>query len=189
MKIKTFTLLCLLLASLAGYAQVHLVPSATYPTIASAITSASNGDTIQIAAITLTEKNITVNKSLTFIGAGQNSTIIQAHASPGMANGRIFNVTSGVSVRFEKMTLRHGSSDFDGAGIRFNSCHFSLEEVTFKDNWLSSNFASVNGGAINVTLPNSSPNCEIRKCIFEGNQAGEPDSIKENRWGSYKLSR
>jgi nitrous oxidase accessory protein NosD len=56
---------------------VRNVPG-TYATIAAAISASANGDIIEIAAGTYTESGLTVNKSLTFRGAGQTSTIIQA---------------------------------------------------------------------------------------------------------------
>ena len=85
------------------------VPTGTYPNIASAVAAAVDGDIIQIAGgMTVTESGILVNKNLTFRGGGQNSTIVQGHASPNMAPTRIFQITTGKTVRFEKMTIRHG---------------------------------------------------------------------------------
>ena len=168
MKNFLFTLIMLLVGWLPTQANILHVPSATYPTIVSAITAASNGDTIQFLAITMTERSITVNKSLTFIGAGQNSTIIQAHATPGAFQGRIFNIYPGVSVRFEKMTLRHGSAPGNGGCINSINSHFSLEEVTFKDN--ETRVSSHSGGAIYAIGSFGGLDNEIKNCVFEGNK-------------------
>ncbi|MES2345143.1 MAG: hypothetical protein V4494_04310 [Chlamydiota bacterium] len=74
------------LSCLFAFFSVHLngaiinVP-ADSPTIQGAVNmAAASGDTIQIAAGTYIEEVQVINKSLTIIGAGENSTIIQ---SPG----------------------------------------------------------------------------------------------------------
>ncbi len=81
-----------------------LSPSTACKTIGGAIGKASNGDTITIAAGTYAE-NLSVNKSLTFVGAGRDQTIVD-----GGASGTVFDILLNSTVTLSKMTVRNGSS-------------------------------------------------------------------------------
>ncbi|MCB9833060.1 MAG: hypothetical protein H6807_11365 [Planctomycetes bacterium] len=90
---RTILLAVLLTASaLSAHAQTtHFVPSATTPSIQSAIDAAGSGDLIQIAAGVYAENLLIVGKDLTLQGAGMNLTSI--HAGSGVG----FMLSSGAS--------------------------------------------------------------------------------------------
>ena len=102
-----------------------------YKTIVYAISQSNENDTIHIIG-TITENNISVDKSLTFRGDSPNSSIVQAQSgnphdeSPRipLENNRIFRLTSASStVNFENLTLRHGNlSSGQGAAIFCKCC-------------------------------------------------------------------
>jgi hypothetical protein len=125
-------------------------------TLAHAISEADSGDVIQIAAGTYTEAGLVVNKNLTFLGAGADSTIIQAHGAPDTATQRVFTVNGGLTATFQGLTIRHGKLDHstDGGGIYNNSATLVLFDVT-----LTANTAANGGGLYNnggtVTITNS----------------------------------
>ena len=82
------------------------VPSATYPTIASAL-SAVGCNPINVAAGTYTE-NLTVNRSVTIIGAGKGSTFID-----GGGVGRVFSISfDALNFVLSDVTVQNGN----GAG-------------------------------------------------------------------------
>ncbi|MDD5489446.1 MAG: Ig-like domain-containing protein [Candidatus Moranbacteria bacterium] len=89
-----------------------------YTAIQSAINDASAGDTINVAAGTYTEGQITINKNITLVGENKSTTIIQPSSSttvpgggtsePGDTSGW-FVITSGVDADISGFT-------FDGSG-------------------------------------------------------------------------
>jgi hypothetical protein len=82
-------------------------------TIAQAISNATNGDTIEVAAGTYNQHSITVNKSLTINGAGANTTTVNAQQQ-----GRVFSINSSVTVTLSNLTITGGNTSDDGGGIR-----------------------------------------------------------------------
>ncbi len=83
-------------------------------TIGGAMGKASNSDTITIAAGTYPE-TLSVNKSLTFIGAGRDQTIVD-----GGASDSVFDIPLNTSITLSDMTIRNGSGrggGGDGGGI------------------------------------------------------------------------
>jgi hypothetical protein len=121
-----------------------------YSSIKAAIAAPTtlDGDTLAIGAGTYTEPGITVNKSLTFQGAGAAATIVQAAATPGMAQDRVFTIASGVTVTLREMTIRYGSaisfasdySDSYGGGL------FNDGTLTLINSIVSGNSAIEGGG-------------------------------------------
>lgn len=81
-------------------------------TIGGAIGKAAGGDTIHVATGTYAE-HLTVDKALTFAGAGAANTIVD-----GTSNGRIFDVTAAVTM--QDLALRNGwvSGSNIGAALR-----------------------------------------------------------------------
>ncbi|MBB6460180.1 sulfatase-like hydrolase/transferase [Flammeovirga kamogawensis] len=87
-----------------------------FATITQAITTAAENDIIHLQG-TLTENNISVTKSLTFIGDNASTSIVQAQeikpsntVEEAILNNRIFNITQkNLVVKFKLLTLRHGN--------------------------------------------------------------------------------
>ncbi len=112
--------LAAMLAALAPAARaadwcVDPAGSPCYTTIAAAIGAAASGDTINIHAGTYHEWNLTVGKSLAFVGAGAGQTIVD-----GSRNNRVFYVTAD-GVSFSNLTIQNGSATGSGGGIYADS--------------------------------------------------------------------
>ena len=82
------------------------------------------------------------NGSLTITGAGAGSTIIEAHASAGSGDDRVFHIISGATATLEDMTIRHGNVTGDGGGI------YDQGTLTINSSTISDNTASGNSGGI-----------------------------------------
>ena len=101
-------------------------------TISAAEGKAISGDTIEIAAGTYYENDITIYKQLTINGAGADSTIIDAGG-----NGRAFY--AGSTILISNMRLQNGQTtagpNFAGnGGAVFNAGTLTLQNVDMVDN-------------------------------------------------------
>ncbi|MCK9487726.1 MAG: Ig-like domain-containing protein, partial [Dehalococcoidia bacterium] len=114
-----------------------------YDTIGEAITGAAPDATINLDAGTYTER-LTITRDVTIQGAAAATTIIQAHADAGTADGPVVDITGG-SVTITDVTLRHGNSSTAGGGIT-NAGTLALDSVTVSDNT-----TAVDGGGIYST--------------------------------------
>ena len=108
-------------------------------TIGHAISLASSGDSIIVAAATYTE-HLTIGFSLNVIGSGASTTIIDG----GGVNG-VVEISSG-TVTLAGLTLRHGASAFAGAGI-FNNGTLLVTASTITEN---SVFFTCDGGCLDL---------------------------------------
>ena len=112
-----------------------------------AISVAVSGDTISIPAGTYTltvGSELTINKNLTLIGAGQASTVIQATAD-GSVRSRVFEVTGG-NVSIANVTIKNGKPPqvfVQGGGILVSNGSLTLSNST-----VTANAATANGGGI-----------------------------------------
>jgi hypothetical protein len=117
-----------------------LTPTTACKTIGHAISLASSGDTIQVAAGTYPEVLI-VSKSLTIMGAGIKSTIIDnGDAGIGVS---VINESSVVQISY--FTIQHGDSLTLGGGIN-NAGSLTLTRSTVTAN----NSATGGGGVYNT---------------------------------------
>ncbi|HEY3358836.1 MAG TPA: hypothetical protein VGQ83_36645 [Polyangia bacterium] len=123
---------------LARAATIH-VP-ADHGTIAAAMLAAAPGDTIDIAAGTYTEGDLTIAKDLRIQGQGAGVTIVQAAATPGVATTRVFTLGAGSQVTIADLTVRHGralgdeASAAEGGGIYAFKATLTLDGVAVTDN-------------------------------------------------------
>lgn len=118
-------------------------------TISHAIDQAVPGDTIAIAAGTYTESGgLGINHALQLQGAGEDSTIIQAHAEPGMATSRVVSICldftvcpdGNFDVEITDLTIRHGVAAVGtqnaaaGGGLLVQAAGLTLTNVAFRAN-------------------------------------------------------
>jgi CSLREA domain-containing protein len=135
-------------------------------TIYYAYSKTLGGETINVAAGTYTETaQIDMSHTITIAGAGASSTIVQAAASAGIANHRVFR-DNGATVTLSGMTVRYGV-ETSGAGINNSSGALTLNNMIVSDNQIPSSSGlngagiSVNGGTTtinNSTFSNNSIN-------------------------------
>jgi hypothetical protein len=101
--------------------------------VAYAITQSNDGDTIHIAVGDY--GYITVDKNLTFIGEGMNSTFLN-----GWHADRVVEINSGKVVTFKHLTIRNGSTPDSGGGI------LSYGDLTLSRVTVTGSVASFGGG-------------------------------------------
>jgi hypothetical protein len=142
--LTALTLVVLLLSvfgAVSVWAATINVPT-EYPTIQGAINAAGVGDTIQVAAGTYSESNITINKSLTILGAPGDSAPGPAAGAPIIDGGGVvadaFDLADGVSnVTISGFEIRNfGTSDWtNGSGVGIQAWVPSTFNITVSDNW------------------------------------------------------
>jgi hypothetical protein len=151
-------------------------------TIGHAISLASSGDSIIVAAATYTE-NLTIGISMKILGSGANQTVID-----GGGKGRVLNISNG-NVTLFGVTIRNGVAQY-GAGI-FNGGTLSVIASTISGNnakavryclYRQICSGAVGGGisnggtltisssaVVNNSAQGSYPYCAIgRNCVVEG---------------------
>mgnify|MGYP001816125369 CR=1 FL=1 len=109
----------------------------SHTTIQGAVSAAFPGDTIQILSSTHTEGDIFLTKDITVEGFGAALTIVQAHASPGVATVPVFIVTGGSDVVIRSLVNRHGDGN-NGGGVYIQDGTLTLEDVNVMHNTASS---------------------------------------------------
>jgi hypothetical protein len=121
-----------------------------YTSIQVAINAASEGDTIKIDA-GIYDGNLTVEKSVTLVGAGADQTTITQSGSDS-----VITISAGVSVTITAVTVRGGHAVVDtptpscfgsdaggqGGGIKNSGA------LTLKNSRVSDNTADVEGGGV-----------------------------------------
>jgi len=134
-----------------------LSPSTACKTIGHAISLASSGNSIRVAAATYAE-HLTVPVGLTIIGANARTTIIDAKKS-----GTVIGILSaGLRVTLASLTIRGGNSGgvinagtltitnctISGNGDRLGGGVYNLGTLSIFDTTISGNSAVVGGGGI-----------------------------------------
>jgi uncharacterized repeat protein (TIGR01451 family) len=114
------------------------------------------------------EGDLDITETLTIIGAGARTTIID-----GNANDRIFHVPANVgSLTLSDMTLRNGNADGNDGGAILNSDNtVTLTDVTLTGN----SAAGKKGGAIYVASGDAQLN--VNRATFTNNSAAEGGAI------------
>ena len=175
-----------LLAGGRGQAATLSVPSASYPTIQSAINGAANGDTIVVAAGTYPESITWSTKSLTLQGAGAGQTIVDPSAAAGGPGGRCMALT-GVppTANIEGFAFQNGSAS-EGGGMYNSSSSPTIMNCAFSGNSAPSlNGATTYGGG----MYNSSSSPTVTNCAFSGNSAFDGGGMFDNVGSSPAVSR
>jgi hypothetical protein len=127
-------------------------PQTACKTIGHAVSLASSGDSIMVAAATYRE-NLIIGKSLTILGSGHTTTIIDGGS---VATGVTVSISS-VHVTLTQFTIRNGFAT-NGAGVN-NSGTLTISDSTITGNvaWSFTTFAR-GGGVYNqgtLTINNS----------------------------------
>jgi hypothetical protein len=139
-------------------------------TIGHAISLASSGDSIVVAAATYTEK-LTISISLRILGAGAKTTIIDG----GGTGGSVVHISStSADVTLSKLTIQNGFS-FVGGGIR------NFGTLTITNNTIQGNVASCLGGG---GIYNDGE-LKINNSTIDGNRANAPEMCRGLGGGIY----
>ncbi len=122
-----------------------LSPATACATIGMAVTKASDGDSIEIAAGTYAEYGLEISKDLSISGAGADTTVVD-----GGGNGRVLETDADISISGLRIQNGQTSDSGDlfatsGAGIK-NSGNLTLTEVVVSDN----NAGHSGGGIFNT---------------------------------------
>jgi hypothetical protein len=121
-------------------------PTTACKTIKHAISLASSGDTIMVAAATYSE-NLTLGISLNLMGSGASSTIID-----GGGTGTVITISnSGVAVALSKFTIRNGSSSSGAGGGINNSANLVVNSSTLSGNKAQWGGAISNAGTLTIS--------------------------------------
>jgi hypothetical protein len=124
-------------------------------TIGHAISVASKGDSVMVAAATYTE-NITIGFSLKIVGSGANTTIID-----GGGVNVVVRVPSRTHVILSGLTIQNGRTFLGGGGID------NAGTLTISDSTISGNTSGVGAGISN----NRGGKLTINKSTLSGNSA------------------
>jgi predicted outer membrane repeat protein len=130
-------------------------PQTACKTIGHAISLASSGDSIMVAAATYTE-NLTIGFSLKVVGAGARTTVID-----GGAVGTVVTISSASAhVSLSKLTIQNGVASLYGGGI------YNPGNLTINNSTVSGNSSANSGGGIY-----SSGTLRINNSAINGNSA------------------
>lgn len=148
-----------------------LSPTTACKTIGHAISLASSGDSIMVAAATYTEL-LTISISLKLIGSGAATTIID-----GQGGGTVVTIPNTAShVSLSMVTIRDGYAVIGGGILNYGT--LTIKNSTIRGNRVacSGKFCSATGGGI---FNQSGANLTISNSNISGNQAacygyGEP---------------
>jgi len=129
-------LLCFFATSNLMAATLTVGVGKTYDTITEAIAAATVGDTIDVyGTITgdgIATTGISVDKDLIIQGQGKTATIVQAAATKGGADRRVFTIPAGTTVTLKDMTIRYGNGST--AGAINNKGTLTIENCVISDN-------------------------------------------------------
>lgn len=145
-----------------------------YTSIASAVAAASANDTILIKGV-ITESGITVTKSLSFLGEGMNSSIVQGGSTRGSALHRVFYITNNVSVTVKDLSVQFGkeglpdpaNANGSGGGFLVDGSNTSLTLINVDVLNNDNSNGSAAGGAIG--LYGTGTKLNLFNCRVEGN--------------------
>ena len=126
---------------------LHVGPGQTFHTIASAVNTATSGDTIDVAAGTYTNDFLTIGKSLTLQAVGGMVKMV-ATVSPPNGKAMIVEGVPGVSIAINGFDISGVAvADKNGAAIRYEGGNLTLTNDYFHNNQegLLGNGTDING--------------------------------------------
>lgn len=132
--------------------------SCDFDSVQEAIDDAEDGDTIRICEGTY-EENLTIDKDLTIIGAGEDVTALQ-----GDDTASVVTLGSSVTVAIQDLTITGGGSDGVGGGIANGTAQTTLTGVH-----VTGNSAGTRGGGIDIDAGGS---VTLSNCRVTENVAG-----------------
>lgn len=171
-------------------------------TVGQALTQASFGDEIRVAAGTYAEANLNVNDTVYVSGGWSNDFTAQVldpvvTIIDGAETGRIMNIAPGVQPSFSYLTLRNGLNSAVGGAVQvgngatptFNYIHFitnisgqggavyvnSNANVTFNESRFEDNVALRNGGGLFLAANST---VLISGTVFIENDAGGTQNLE-----------
>ncbi len=192
-------LVFLLAANCVCWSQATLnVPSASYPTIQSAINAAAQGDRVLVGAGTFVENLVFPSKDFHLLGAGPNQTVIDGNLTGSclqftqpVSNAMVvegFKLTNGLG------TPTNGPSPVPGGLVPSGGAIFiSIGGNTvgpqispiFKNCVIAQNVSSVQGGGVFIRFGG---NVVFEDCLFDGNQtAGGHGAAVSGEFGKTAL--
>ncbi len=148
-------------------------------TVGYAIGRANPGNTIEIAAGTYTE-SFTIDRSINLLGAGEDGTIVQAHAVPGTAGARVITIASGLNIEISGVTIRHGQVTGSGAAGEGGGIFIRDSAVLLRNVTLHANAARSGGGLYNK----DNGRLTLEGVTFSGNRASAVGGGLRNFGGS-----
>lgn len=152
-----FFIFTLLLVPRSVYAAGCTVPSATYPTIQTAV-DAPECSRVLLATGTFTE-NIIIARTVNIIGAGEQESIID-----GNHVGTAVTIQAGLAVKFKNLVIQNGNSGM-GGGIFNDGSSLKLINVLMHTNINPATQGGSQGGAIY----NQTGNVLLRDTVLQEN--------------------
>lgn len=144
-----------------------MAPTSPCKTVGHAISLASAGDSVMVAAATYRE-NLTVGMSLKIVGASASTTILD-----GGGSNTVINVSSSTAtVTFANLTIQHGSH-FDGGGIYNNGALTISHSVVRENTAIGSGGGIYNNGTLRLNVSTVTGNKVSHiSCGFCGSSGG-----------------
>lgn len=99
-----------------------------------------------IALITLTSAELSITKGMTIISLNPSGTVIRRSDAGGTPAFRIFNISGGVNVTIQNITIRNGAPNAGGGGIQVSN-----SSLTLRDSVVTANVSVSFGGGIYAT--------------------------------------
>lgn len=182
MRQKIFTSLLSVLFSVCVMAQTVELNGTTYPSIDSALSVATSGDTIDISGIHTEVIKIDSNDvGVTLMGTDPAVDIIQASADSAGGDDRVLTINKAVTV--ENLGIQNGNSGNNlGGGIMIS--RYVTEGTVFLKNVVVKNnrTANKNGGGIAIEGANDVviSHCRITGNVADGSKGGGMVLLSKN---------
>jgi len=163
--------LVVVVASSVAHGTTLIVPSIAYPTLASALQSASSGDTVRIVAGTTLTENVAVSAPVTITTNALNPARLKRanDAQPMLACTN----ANGFCLQNLVIDGEDVATDTTTSAIILTNCHGRLENVTIQGVHETQGATDEGGGAIRMRggIQGASFVMRFDECIFTGNSS------------------